>query len=110
MPTTDGASAADLASIDRSATVATFLDTPGHAAFRAMRERGASSSCTDLIVLVVSAVDGVQPQTVEVIELSKQHSVPLLVAINKVDLECADPRKVKEQLCMYDIVCEDMGG
>ena len=100
----------DLASIDHSAAVATFLDTPGHAAFRAMRERGASSSCTDLIVLVISAVDGIQPQTVEVIELSKQHEVPVIVAINKCDLDGADPRRVKEQLCMYDIVTEDMGG
>ena len=103
-------SASDLASIDSAASIASFLDTPGHAAFRAMRERGASSSCTDLIVLVISAVDGIQPQTVEVIELSKEHNVPLLIAINKCDLEGADPQRVKEQLCMYDIVVEDMGG
>ena len=101
---------AALPSSDRALQLATFLDTPGHAAFRAMRERGARSSCTDLIVLVVSAVDGVQPQTVEVIELSKQHSVPLIVAINKCDVEGADPQRVKEQLCMYDVVVEELGG
>ena len=108
--TTDAATSSDLASIDSAASIATFLDTPGHAAFRAMRERGANSSCTDLIVLVISAVDGVQPQTEEVIELSKEHNVPLLIAINKCDLDGADPQRIKEQLCMYDIVVEDMGG
>ena len=107
---TDSSSSSDLASIDRAASIATFLDTPGHAAFRAMRERGANSSCTDLIVLVISAVDGVQPQTLEVIELSQEHNVPLLIAINKCDLDGADPQRVKEQLCMYDTVVEDMGG
>jgi len=107
---TSSSSSSDLASIDSAASIATFLDTPGHAAFRAMRERGANSSCTDLIVLVISAVDGIQPQTVEVIELSKEHNVPLLIAINKCDLDGADPQRVKEQLCMYDIVVEDMGG
>ena len=107
---TESNSSSDLASIDSAASIATFLDTPGHAAFRAMRERGANSSCTDLIVLVISAVDGIQPQTVEVIELSKEHNVPLLIAINKCDLDAADPQRVKEQLCMYDIVVEDMGG
>ena len=106
----DSTPTSDLASIDSAASIATFLDTPGHAAFRAMRERGANSSCTDLIVLVISAVDGIQPQTEEVIELSKEHNVPLLIAINKCDLDGADPQRVKEQLCMYDIVVEDMGG
>ena len=106
----DSTAASDLASIDSAASLATFLDTPGHAAFRAMRERGANSSCTDLIVLVISAVDGVQPQTEEVIELSKEHNVPLLIAINKCDLEGADPARIKEQLCMYDIVVEELGG
>jgi translation initiation factor IF-2 len=67
----------------------TFIDTPGHEAFNNLRSRGAK--VTDLIILVVSAMEGVQPQTIEVIELIKQHKIPVIVAINKIDRPSADP-------------------
>ncbi len=85
-----------------------FLDTPGHEAFTAMRSRGAQA--TDLVVLVVSAADGVMPQTVEAIDHARAANVPIIVAINKMDLPTANPSQVKQELGKYNLVSEDWGG
>ena len=86
----------------------TFLDTPGHAAFTAMRERGAK--VTDLVILVVAADDSVQPQTVEAINHARAAEVPILVAINKCDLPAADPEKIRNELLRHEIIVEAKSG
>ena len=86
----------------------TFIDTPGHAAFTSMRSRGAK--VTDIVVIVVAANDGVMPQTIEAINHSKEANVPIIVAINKIDLDGADPNRVRNELLVHEVIVESLGG
>ena len=88
--------------------IISFLDTPGHAAFTAMRQRGAKA--TDVVIIVVAADDGVMPQTREAIDHTRASGVPLIVAINKIDKEDADPEKVRTELSSFGVISEDWGG
>ncbi len=91
--------------VDRAIT---FIDTPGHEAFTAMRARGAK--VTDIAILVIAADDGVMPQTIEALNHMQAADVPIVVAVNKIDVDGANPSKVRQQLTEYNLVAEEYGG
>ncbi|HSG94386.1 MAG TPA: translation initiation factor IF-2, partial [Afifellaceae bacterium] len=94
--------------VEQNGQKITFIDTPGHAAFAAMRARGAQA--TDIVVIVVAADDGVMPQTIEAINHAKAAEVPLIVAINKIDKSDADPNRVRTELLQHEVITESMSG
>ena len=94
--------------VEQKGNLITFIDTPGHAAFSKMRHRGASA--TDIVILVVAADDGVMPQTIESIKHAKESSVPIIVALNKIDNEGAEIDKVKQVLSTHDVIADEWGG
>ena len=94
--------------VEVNGSVITFLDTPGHEAFTSMRARGAM--CTDIAILVVAADDGIMPQTVESINHAKAANIPIIVAINKMDLAGANPDRIKQEIMQYDLIPEEYGG
>ncbi|TIT43225.1 MAG: GTP-binding protein, partial [Mesorhizobium sp.] len=94
--------------VEKNGQKITFIDTPGHAAFTAMRARGAQA--TDIAILVVAADDSVMPQTIESISHAKAAGVPIIVAINKIDKHDADPQKVRSELLRHEVFVESMGG
>ena len=94
--------------VEVNGNVITFLDTPGHEAFTSMRARGAM--CTDIAILVVAADDGIMPQTVESINHAKAANIPIIVAINKMDLPGANPDRIKQEIMKYDLIPEEYGG